>query len=281
MLNKLKSIFSKSPQQVTIDRSYDWFPPLDKSESTVDVAIFIAFQDRHKVLSFVVSELAHGLRNKVLFNIVLACSKQEDVTLCQQLQSEHPEIGYAVCQNNPIGNKWQISVDCCRKLNPEFIAITGSDDYLSADFILRNIASLRAAENRDIAFVGLPNCYIIAIDKKQEIKMWEFSYLGSECEIPLGGGRVYTKKFLDRIDWQIFAHDLNKQLDNQGYYKAKEAGFEVLTSQMEGTDLLAIKGDWEMMNELGNFFQSTNGQFTKIDASIAPSAVVEFLKNKS
>ncbi len=69
--------------------------------------------------------------------------------------------------------------------------------------------------------------------------------------MPIGGGRIYSAKLLDDINWKLFAPNKNRKLDDDGWnYTLKSNRKILLVSDIEGNGLVvtANKGSWPMMN---------------------------------
>jgi hypothetical protein len=67
---------------------------------------------------------------------------------------------------------------------------------------------------------------------------------------------VYSAKMLDAIKWKVFNPGLNKRLDDFGFDAAIKSGLQVLLVsdiKNHGLELVAIKGNWPMMNPFNKF----------------------------
>ena len=141
--------------------------------------------------------------------------------------------------NEPLGGKWQHAVNESKKLNPDFIVILGSDDMLQNTYIEKSIKYIE--EGTD--FIGLMRFWQHKGDK---------AYLCDYNPIqPIGGGRVYSRRMLEKINWQVF-EPKNKHLDNYGWDMAKKSGLKctlVRNIETQGMQIHAIKGDWKKMND--------------------------------
>ena len=72
-------------------------------------------------------------------------------------------IDYIYTNNLPLGRKWQIGLQECKKYNPNAVLINGSDDLLSLDWV-KTCYYYIIKYNYDI--VGKSNWYILDLIKK-------------------------------------------------------------------------------------------------------------------
>jgi hypothetical protein len=138
-----------------------------------------------------------------------------------------------IASNNPLGAKWQAGVDFAKQIPHSHIVITGSDDILAKGYIEEGVAT-------GSHFVGLRQWYVY-----QDKKLYHLEYLAANG-LPLGGGRIYSKKILERYGYRLFDTGANKLLDDRGWILARRHNPLVLN----GPRILAVKGDWPVMNPL-------------------------------
>lgn len=150
--------------------------------------------------------------------------------------------------NNPLGAKWQFGVNRCRDLGANPLIITGSDDVLGRDYIKNALKLL----DQGFQFIGLRRWFVYDPGKG---KAYLFDYNPQQ---PLGGGRVYTAKLLEKFGWQIF-ESKEKHLDDRGWKIAKsEKNILVTDIDSKGLYIIAVKGAWETMNPLAKHFGHPN-----------------------
>ena len=140
--------------------------------------------------------------------------------------------------NKPLGLKWQFGVNEARLLKANPLIICGSDDQLGDRFVE---SACKLINNYD--FIGLKRFYVIYKRKRYTIEY--------KPAMPIGGGRIYSKKLLDKIDWKLFNQGKNRHLDDDGWKLAlQNTNRLLLVSNVEnaGLELTAIKGNWSMMN---------------------------------
>ena len=138
-----------------------------------------------------------------------------------------------ITPNEPLGNKWQTGVDTAKQMPHSHLVITGSDDILARDYV-------RWASNTGKDFIGLRQWYIL-----HDKKLYHVEYQAKD-DMPLGGGRVYSKALLDKMNYQVFDSSKSKLLDDKGWEAAKESQYTLVHEPL----LLAVKGDWPVMNKV-------------------------------
>lgn len=212
----------------------------------------IAFQGRHAVLEIVVRELLKvNERWDRRLGVVLAASDEADINFAARLRDELGDIGIVMTPNNPLGRKWQRAVDCARVADPDFLFITGSDDVLSASFVIKNVQLMERQELGTIAMAA-PRTWLLldttACSNEQDAVFWQISYKNSHHLMPLGAGRIYSKAFLDKVDGQIFDCALDRLLDDQGYNLVLAHSGVIYTTTLDDGFVLSVKGAWNSMN---------------------------------
>lgn len=153
----------------------------------------------------------------------------------------------SICHlNHPLGNKWQLGVNQARKLNADPLIICGSDDILQNNYVEKCCRII----DKEYDFIGLKSWYVYDL-----IKLYHFQYL---ARMPLGGGRAYSKAFLDSIDWRLFDTSKDRHLDDLGWNKVEynKARKWIINDPL----ILSIKGNWPVMNHAKDFFRSPNAR---------------------
>lgn len=162
---------------------------------------------------------------------------------------------FVVHHNNfPLGSKWQAGVNAAKMLKADPLIINGSDDILSPEYFKKVEAFI--ANGYD--FIGLKNWYVY--DKKE---MFHFHYTPAQ---PLGGGRAYTAKLLNKLNWVLFDIDRNKLLDDLGYNKVRMQRIKSIL--LYDPLILSVKGDWPVMNPIDKMLGHANCQEKALTKSI-------------
>lgn len=169
--------------------------------------------------------------------VVCVTSLQQDSDFIRALRLPYVHLTYEM--NNPLGKKWQSGVEYARNLGAERVIILGSDDYLSTGFVAK-----AEALSRQHDFVYFDKWYIYDAKKCQSFAL-DYQ-MERYKKPPLGSGRVYSKRLLDRHSWQIFDTGRNNHLDNFIWDNHTTEDRKLMNP--EGMAILAVKGHWETMN---------------------------------
>lgn len=142
--------------------------------------------------------------------------------------------------NEPLGAKWQRTIDEARKLDPDYLIITGSDDVLLGD-----------TNSLTETMRGMDLLVFTAWTIFDGSKHWKAKYnaLRSPHKPPIGGGRVYSRALLDRMRWQLFDTVKRIHMDDYGWQNALRCGANIIKGDAhEGIDIISMKGPWQQLN---------------------------------
>lgn len=141
--------------------------------------------------------------------------------------------------NIPLGYKWQSGVNACRLLKPDPLIITGSDDILGVGFIQNMVSYMMTGCD----FVGLNKWWMVNGAKAYQLQ-YNFE------NFPLGGGRAYSKRLLEKLNYNIFDFSKDRHLDDKGWNDSLKSGYvcEIVDADKYGLHIVSIKGGWETMN---------------------------------
>ena len=251
--------------------------PLVKGYET---ACVIAFKGRHNIVELNVKTLC---KQTLLPAIVLVVSNAEDVQFCEELRKEHKNVFFTIHQNYPIGGKWQAGVDYARRLDVKGLMILGSDDLLSLSYFSEcysNIDDGKGSSGNGFDLVGNRSWYIYDIDKN----LYFLQYT-KDVNIFLGGGKMFSKNFLDKVNWQIFRKLRPFHLDEFGYDLVKKHGNSMKLVSLNSF-ILSVKGAWEMINSTSNILKASsrithkkvNDKISEILNSLKITNIDDYLK---
>lgn len=191
----------------------------------------------HKRVELTTGLINNIFQNQPLTNVVLVVSDHKEIVHFQKIENKLLHIVKA--ENKPLGLKWQKGVDYARQIKSNPVIILGSDDELGKDFVVNACNKIREGYH----FIGLRRFKV-----KSNKKLYTIDY---KPAMPIGGGRIYSAKLLDDINWKLFAPNKNRKLDDDGWnYTLKSNRKILLVSDIEGNGLVvtANKGSWPMMN---------------------------------
>lgn len=234
-------------------------PDLEPPRERCRVAICCAFTGRHPVLDRVIRE-SFQAREGESVRWMLAGSTDEDARFIEEAAARTGRVVGFVCDNKPLGRKWQTCVrHAYRRFDADLYAITGSDDILSRKLMDHVLAAQVA--NRSLSGAFAPDLYcanewlVHSSAKGYRPMLVRCAYAYETAFQPLGAGRFYARKFMDRVDGYVFDSSLGRGLDNYGFDKVREAGGKVELFTVEDGPLVSVKGDWEQLNSLDAFFK--------------------------
>lgn len=171
-------------------------------------------------------------------SVVVVCSDEEEMR-----EFNRDRVHVILAPNSPLGAKWQIGVNSIRGY-ADLLIITGSDDILSPEFFTRANELL----NEGYHFIGLKSWYVYDLKS-----IYKFDYT---APLPLGGGRVYSRELLEKINYNVFDTKKDRHLDDLGWHNAYSSGMKHIL--LNEPLILSVKGDWPVMNPLNRMFGSTN-----------------------
>ena len=145
-------------------------------------------------------------------------------------------------KNNPLSFKWNAGVMSLKDLDFDAVILLGSDDYIDekfVQFVSNNIDKYEMIAFKDLYF-------------EQEGSLYYWSgYSGYREGEPAGAGKVYTKSFLNRINYNLFNEARERGLDGVSWKRCKTANVNVLVTTLKENDLfLCDIKDGEGMTEL-------------------------------
>jgi len=238
-LNKSKLIASIAETDNLIANGFTETQPVNG----YDTACVIAFKGRHRMVELNVETLC---KQTILPAIVLVISNTADAQFCKELKKKYDNVFFTIHQNYPIGGKWQAGVTYANRLNVKGLMILGSDDLLSLNYFSECYSGIDegfGSSRNGFDLVGNRSWYIYDLDKN-------LYFLQYKPEVPifLGGGKMFSKNFLDKVNWQIFKTLRPIHLDDFGYDLVKEHGNSMKLVSLDSF-ILSIKGSWEVINQ--------------------------------
>lgn len=177
---------------------------------------------------------------------------------------EFPSITVMTHPNNPLGSKWQAGVNKAVELGADPLIITGSDDILCRTFVEYTCDAMKAM---NLDFIGLRGYWV---HYKSKAHFIEYKPL-----MPIGGGRVYSRHCLKRVDNIVFNPGLNRHLDDLGWKKLQGITFNKwIVTDEPGIAIHAIKGNWVMKNPFNPHHPNVKILKTVDSASLLPELYV-------
>ena len=145
-------------------------------------------------------------------------------------------------ENSPLSFKWNAGIMSLEHLDFDAVIIMGSDDYFDEKFLQF------VSDNIDeYEMIGFKDIYF-----KDDGRLYYWGgYDNQRNGEPIGAGRVYTKKFLERIKWNLFNEARERGLDGVSWRRCKAINVNVLVTTLKENDLfLCDVKDGEGMTDL-------------------------------
>ena len=186
---------------------------------------------RHDTVSFCLKQMP-------FINKIMIYSTDED----GEFLKGQDVFASAQFKNEPLSFKWNAAIMTLEQLEFDAVILLGSDDYIDEAFlnyVQSNIDGFDLIAFEDIYF-------------SQDGQRYYWSgYEGHRKGEPVGAGKVYSKKFLERIQYNLFNESRNRGLDGISWRRCKAANAKIhLTTLKEhGLNLTDVK-DGEGMTEL-------------------------------
>ena len=143
-----------------------------------------------------------------------------------RILAEGNRWNYIEAKNKPLSLKWQKGLSVIKKLNPDYVFIIGSDDFISLNYIDKII-------NRcGNGACGVGDNYYY--DERNN-KYGYFTHKQSFSKNPskhrkmktVGSGRCYSKQSLNKINWILWTKSVNKGLDKTGDIRCKPVAYSM------------------------------------------------------
>jgi hypothetical protein len=185
-------------------------------------------------------------------NLIVVASDDNDVKFLERLALDNLHI--VIHPNEPLGAKWQAGVDAAKKFDCEPLIILGSDDFLSDSFTDGACELMRA---------GVDFAYFTKWKIFDEVTQKTYA-LQYKIHFPLGSGRCFSRRFLERHDWRLFDTSINVKLDDYAFDNLKVDDAVIVNPN--GMHLMSVKGKHTTMNPLDKILQSPNIEWEEVCA---------------
>lgn len=222
-----------------------------------EVGVLIAFRSRHNVLKATVDMLC---RQTLKPAVILVASHKEDIDFAKDAFGKYENVFLCLSQNYPLGGKWSDGVKYAQKFDLKGLAILGSDDFLSLEYLeYCHELTGRGEGSRKSGcsdMLGTKTWHIYNTSKalslwggdKSSNELYKLNQIPSQ-PISLGAGRFYSKRILDILGWEIFERIFIKCLDDKGYFDMiVNGGIAHQMIEDENVSVMSLKGNWDSMN---------------------------------
>ena len=204
--------------------------------------VLTAMHGRHSTVKYCMEKMP-------FIEKVIAYTTHDD----EEFLSGIDKLGKVWCVNEPLSKKWNDALKAIRHEDFDAIIVLGSDDYIDeafVRFVSENIDKYDAIGFRDIYY-----------EKDGQLYYWS-GYEGKRHGEPIGAGKVFTKAFLEKIDFNLWTKAKNSGLDGVSWKVTRANTDKILTASIkeEGLILVDVKDEPGM-----NTFEqiSKKGKLTK------------------
>ncbi len=251
-----KSEYAIDPNKQSVsNKEFNILIESNASNSTInnlyETAVVIAFKNRHSMVELNVKCLDKQTLKPAA---VLVVSNLSDYNFAIDLKSKYSNVFICLHENYPMGAKWNAGVKYAQKLKVKGLMILGSDDLISLDYIKHCYEAVdqgNGSNGKGVDLIGNRSWYIY----DTTYTLYHLSYT-KNVKILLGGGKMFSKNFLDSVDWNIFISSRHKHLDTRGYELVKKFSNSISVINPEHF-ILSIKGKWEVINATNAILKAT------------------------
>lgn len=197
-IDKKNSLYNLNKSNQKIDEVFN-------RRSLQKICIVTTMWKRPLLTDFVLEyykNLQYELRNEINL-ILISCGSEGEIS---KRISEKNNFFYIEFENEPLTQKHNKAFEVTKEFDPDSVILVGSDDLISKEVILR--AKYLTTDND---LIGFKDFYLL--DDEKEIRHWS-GYVGTREGESIGGGRTFSKKLLENLDWRPWGEEIsNRSLD--------------------------------------------------------------------
>ena len=156
----------------------------------------------------------------------------------------------AQVENEPLSFKWAMAFYSLEQLDFDGVVILGSDDYIDKNF-------LKFAQNNINKYdmIGFTDAYF---KHNKDFYYWS-GYDNQQKGEPAGAGKIYSKKFLERINYNLYPGSHNFGLDKIAHKVCKDNNANMLITTLKENELFMCDvKDGEGMNSFEKLYDIFN-----------------------
>jgi hypothetical protein len=134
-------------------------------------------------------------------------------------------------RNNPLSYKWNMAIRTLKQIDFDAVILLGSDDYIDEAFLQYVETTI---PNFDM--IGFKDIYL---QNDGALYYWS-GYTNNRRGEPCGAGKVYSRKFLECIKWNLFNVARDRGLDKISWQRVKQAKAKVHVTTLKQHNLLLV-----------------------------------------
>ena len=185
-----------------------------------DIIFSITVYFRFDILELIIKNIFKN--SKLNIGIILVYSDNENYTFCKNMTSKYKNVFY-IWNENQLGSKFYMSILALKVFDYKTAVIIGSDDIPFQEYI--NLGYEHVKNNVNEVYVTR-NMRMYDI---QEKKLYHFEYANENYNLPIGAGKILSKKCIEYYNYCLFDPTREAQLDthfdikimNSNIYKFK------------------------------------------------------------
>jgi len=181
---------------------------------------------------------------------------------------------FVKCVNVPLGNKWQMGIEAARDLDVDAVLILGSDTWLTPDWI--KFCASKIKDGADL--VGKIRWYSCNLKVQQSIEIIHCGYHTSPAaDYPVGGGRMISKRILDKMNWQLYPKDIKRCLDIASAKQMNVHNPRIDIFNTNKHKIMGIKGPWPTLNPFSRLKKASNSKIQRFE-DVPAEGMINWLK---
>jgi hypothetical protein len=190
--------------------------------------------------------------------IIVVGSERGDIEVAAEAGAyyvDHP--------NYPLSWKIQAGILQAKCFYPEGLLLSGSDDFLS-----RNWIEVFSQYVEEFDMIGHGIVHMVAIDRGVPLVVRLEAYKGTDrCREPIGAGRLFSRRILDRLGWNLFPEGKERGCDAVCFAQLRAANARVFRYENDDVKLLCPKGGWAQINPW-SAYEGANHRTKVIDPEV-------------
>ena len=200
------------------------------------VAVMPTYRRKKMTLATVLALRAQSLPPEA---IVVVGSERGDIEAANEAGAYYVDY-----PNEMLSWKIQAGIDYARGFFPDALMLCGSDDFFS-----RNWIEALAPKTGEFDMVGHGICHLLLLDGGVP-EVWRLNvYAGtSRSREPIGTGRLFSRRILDKLDWKLYPEGKPRGCDAICHAQVLKAGGSIHRYEGKEVNLLCPKGGWEQIN---------------------------------
>lgn len=187
----------------------------------------------------------------------------------QVIRNRNSDWFYEYAQNEPLSQKFNEVFQRAEISNPDAVILIGSADLLSKELI----EYYQNNYSPDADYVlGLKDLYLYEISTRRT--MWWHGFPPAYADQPIGGGRIFSRKVLDKMNWRPYGDSqLNRGLDNNSALLMKSKGIGMKTVLMQDSGIAVGLKPHQTLNKFETWLY--NGEL--IESNLMQNNFSEYL----